>query len=133
VSVDAQSERAAPARLPDATLRGDATGEGDALPVLAEGPMVSEAGPWGLSPVSSPAFVPAVQAAAAAAGGFLAGAAVIGLFNRRHRRAARLVRRPRPRRASRVARARGTAKSGELVQVVGSRSLLVDVHLLAQR
>src|SRR2546423_281438 len=64
-----------------------------ALPVLAEGPVVSEARPatGGLSRTSSPALVPAVQAAAAAAGGFLAGAAVIGLV--RHRRTARLVRR----------------------------------------
>ena len=105
-----------------------------ALPVLAEGPVVGEVRParGGLSRASSPAFAPAVQAAAAAAGGFLAGAAVIGLVNRRQRRA-RLVRRTRPGRPSRMARGRGPARGGELVQIVGSRSLLVDVHLLAER
>jgi hypothetical protein len=83
-----------------------------------------------------------VQAATAALGGFLAGVAVVGLLSRRqgkHRRGA-LARRALPRRAlprgirvrrrrpERQGGARGVA--GELVQVVASRSLLVDVHLL---
>lgn len=70
---------------------------------------------------------PAVQAAAVAAGGFVAGAAVVGLARRRQ--------------AGAVARGRGVSRSGrgrrrvgqgagELLQIVGSRSLLVDVHLL---
>ena len=109
----------------------------DALPALAEGPVVSAVRPLagGLSSASSAALVPAVQAAAAAAGGFLAGAAVIRLVNRRHRRAARLVRRPRAARPAslfRGALGRST-RNAELVQIVGSRSLLVDVHLLAER
>jgi hypothetical protein len=109
----------------------------DALSVLADGPAVSAVRPLAGVPssTSSAVLYPAVQAAAAAAGGFLAGAALIRLVNRRHRRAARLVRRPRavgPARASRGARGRA-ARSGELVQIVGSRSLLVDVHLLAER
>ena len=74
------------------------------------------------------AATPAVQAAAAAAGGFVAGAAVFGLVQRRHRRAAALARAQRGRRLSR----RGDPGGGvtELVQIVGTRSLLVDVHLL---
>jgi hypothetical protein len=138
VSFRAQPERIAGAPdVADITPRGEAAYDGDALPVLAEGPVVSAARPVGgeLSSASSAALVPAVQAAAAAAGGFLAGAAVIRLVNRRHRRAAGLVRRPRPGRPARSARGvRGrSARSGELVQIVGSRSLLVDVHLLAER
>ena len=70
---------------------------------------------------------PTVQAAAF---GFLAGAAVLGLVHRRQRRAIALARRaPRRRLGRRARRARG--KDGiELLQIVGSRSLLVDVHLL---
>jgi hypothetical protein len=68
------------------------------------------------------AVLPAVQAAAVAAGGFVAGAAVVGLVHRRQRR------------SGAIAKARrGTVRGGraaELVQVVGSRSFLVDVHLL---
>lgn len=103
----------------------------DALPVLAQeacvvgDPFVGE-----LS--RSPVAIPAVQAAAVAAGGFVAGAAVVGLVTRRQRRAAALAG---GRRASRrLGRARKAASSGgELVQIVGSRSLLVDVHLLGGR
>jgi hypothetical protein len=140
VSALAQPERASGPASPPGTASGTTLATagpghgGDALPVLAEGPVVSEVRSFdsfgGLSRASSPAFVPAMQAAAAAAGGFLAGAAVIGLVNRRHRRADRLVRRPR---AGRAARGRGAARGGELVQIVGIRSLLVDVHLLAER
>jgi len=75
-----------------------------------------------------------LQAAAAAAGGFLAGAAVAGIVHRRHARVAparprRLVRRARLTQAG----GRSPARTGELVQIVGSRSLLVDVHLLGER
>jgi hypothetical protein len=72
------------------------------------------------------AIVPTVQAAAVAATGFVAGAAAAGLVRRRrHRR--ELVRAGSSRR--RVVAGRGRS-GGELVQIVGSRSLLVDVHLL---
>jgi hypothetical protein len=54
--------------------------------------------------------VPAARAVAVAAGGFVAGAAVVGLTRRRHAVARRGRRR---------------------LQVLGSRSFLVDVHLLA--
>ncbi len=74
--------------------------------------------------------LPAVQAAAAAAGGFMAGAAVVGLVHRRHSRSRALGRR---RASGALGRRRGTAKGagpGERLQIVGSRSLLLDIHLL---
>jgi hypothetical protein len=82
------------------------------------------------------AVVPAVQAAAVAATGFVAGAALVGLAHRRqHRR--ELMRFGSARRLGRRTgggRGRGSAKGGaELVKIVGSRSLLVDVHLLGGR
>ena len=74
--------------------------------------------------------LPAVQAAAAAAGGFVAGAAVVGLVGRRHRRA--LARGASGRALSRRGRAKAARNAGvaERLQIVGSRSLLLDVHLL---
>jgi hypothetical protein len=74
--------------------------------------------------------IPAVQAAAVAAGGFVAGAAVVGLVNRRQRRAPAVGKGHRAGRSIGSGAGRGVAKAGELVQIVGSRSLLVDVHLL---
>jgi hypothetical protein len=102
---------------------------GDALPVLAQEATV--VGDPFVGELSRPAgSLPVVQAAAVAAGGFVAGAAVVGLVTRRQRRAAALAARP-PRR--RLGRRRKSAPSdGELVQIVGSRSLLVDVHLLGR-
>ncbi len=103
---------------------------GDALPVLAQEATV--VGDPFVGELSRPAgSLPVVQAAAVAAGGFVAGAAVVGLVTRRRRRAAALAARP-PRR--RLGRRRKPAQSDrELVQIVGSRSLLVDVHLLGGR
>ena len=79
--------------------------------------------------------VPAVQAAAVAATGFVAGAALVGLAHRRaHRR--ELVRVGSARRLGRRTgrdRGRSSKGGGELVKIVGSRSLLVDVHLLGGR
>jgi hypothetical protein len=81
--------------------------------------------------------IPAVQAAAVAAGGFVAGAAVVGLVHRRQRRSpalakgrsgVRSVKKARP--AGALDARRGGARAVELVQIVGRRSLLVDVHLL---
>jgi hypothetical protein len=108
----------------------------DALPVLADGGTLIQArrvaaalGDRGSSAIT----IPAVQAAAVAAGGFVAGAAVVGLVHRRQRRSAAL---PKGRRSSSADLARGgrrsrrSGRAGELVQIVGSRSLLVDVHLL---
>jgi len=73
--------------------------------------------------------IPAVQAAAVAAGGFVAGAAVVGLVHRRQQRSRALAGRRRMARANRR-RSRGAGRASDLVQIVGSRSFLVDVHLL---
>jgi hypothetical protein len=80
----------------------------DGLPVLAEIRTIERA---------SPASLPAVQAAAAAATGFVAGAATLALVRRR---AARKLARSRsvPRRAV------------DMLPIVGSRTFLVDVHLI---
>ena len=74
--------------------------------------------------------IPAVQAAAVAAGGFVAGAAVVGLVHRRQQRSTALGKGKRVGRNVGRGGSRGAAKAVELVQIVGSRSLLVDVHLL---
>jgi hypothetical protein len=117
-------------------LGGERDG-GDALPVLAEEARVVRA--QAVSGEVLPAreaqtMIPAVQAAAVAAGGFVAGAAVIGFVTRRQRRAPALSKgRNAGRRVAR-GRRRGTqSAASELVQIVGSRSLLVDVHLLGGR
>jgi hypothetical protein len=77
-------------------------------------------------PASTRGMVPAVQAAAVAAGGFVAGAAVVGLVSRRHSRAA-LAAGSSPRR--RLLR-RSSQDRVQALQIVSTRSLLVDIHLL---
>ena len=67
---------------------------------------------------SPAATLPAVQAAAAAATGFVAGAATLALV-RRHT-------------ARRQARTRRTARAVDALPIIGSRSFLVDVHLIAK-
>lgn len=106
----------------------------DALPVLHDATGVAAAGSSpgsGLGErLGAGAMLPAVQAAAVAAGGFVAGAAVVGLVHRRGRRSAALAG---GRKAGRAVSRRGgprTSPAGQLVQIVGSRSLLLDVHLL---
>lgn len=82
----------------------------DAVPVLARVRAVE---------VSAPATLPAVQAAAVAATGFVAGAATLALVKRRQ--------------ARRLARARPAVRRGlDALPIVGSRSFLVDVHLIAK-
>jgi hypothetical protein len=104
----------------------------DAVPVLVGEPSIVRAGSSGGSAELErrAAMMPAVQAAAVAAGGFVAGAAVVGLVHRRHRRA--LMGAKGARGAGKLMRggSRRAGRAGELVQIVGSRSLLVDVHLL---
>lgn len=91
----------------------------DGVPVLADEPSSRE--------IVRRAPAPIVQTAAVAAGGFVAGAAVLGLAHRRKARRTALAA-ARPRR--RIARAGRGAKRAQLVEIVASRSLLVDVHLL---
>jgi hypothetical protein len=101
-----------------------------ALPVLAGTVRVMPArAPASGLPGERRPVIPTVQAAVVAAGGFVAGAAVVGFVHRRRRREAALVKGRRARRrAAHGSRAAG--KTAELVQIVSSRSLLVDVHLL---
>ena len=100
------------------------------LPVpVEEGELVSAEPAGAALETSRRTTLPAVQAAAAAAGGFVAGAAVVGLVGRRHRRA--LARGGAGRALSRRGRAAArNAGVAERLQIVGSRSLLLDVHLL---
>ena len=79
----------------------------DGLPVLAEVRAIER---------GTPASLPAVQAAAAAATGFVAGAATIALVKRRA--AKKVARRAVPRRAA------------DMLPIVASRTFLVDVHLI---
>lgn len=83
----------------------------DGVPVLAEVRTIEP---------HSPASLPAVQAAAAAATGFVAGAATIALV-RRHS-------------ARKLARGRGRQprRAIDALPIIGSRSFLVDVHLIAK-
>jgi hypothetical protein len=102
----------------------------DALPaVLDQTRIISGRPAPAVLPERAPGLViPAVQAAAVAAGGFVVGAAVVGLAHRRQRHSAALGKG----RGGRSLGGRG-AKGNELLQIVGSRSLLVDVHLLGGR
>jgi hypothetical protein len=92
----------------------------DAVPVLAPEP----------ERALIRSLAPATQAVVVAAGGFVAGAAVVGLASRRRGRGSKALARARKggRGVGRGSRKGGRA--GELVQIVGTRSLLVDVHLL---
>ena len=81
----------------------------DGVPVLAEVRAIEPA---------SGAALPAVQAAAAAATGFVAGAATLALV-RRHT-------------ARKQARTRRVSRAVDALPIVGSRSFLVDVHLIAK-
>lgn len=84
--------------------------EVDALPVLAEAPVVA-------APARPGGTVVARQAATVAATSFVAGAVTVAAVK-----------------AAGVHRARKRArKRGQLVNVVASRSFLVDVHLLGSR
>jgi hypothetical protein len=123
--------------LRDQEPEGD-TEEIDAIPVLAgEGPTLVSEAPLPVLPRSAVSHslvslrsAPAVQAAAVAAGGFVAGAAMVGLARRRRGGLDRGGRRVSTA-TGRGRRGKGRRQgSSELLQIVGSRSLLVDVHLL---
>jgi hypothetical protein len=83
----------------------------DGLPVVAELRTIERA---------SPASLPAVQVAAVAATGFVAGAATVALVRRR---AARKM--------ARSSRG-GARRAADLLPIAASRSFLVDVHVLAK-
>jgi hypothetical protein len=83
----------------------------EGLPVLADVRPIERA---------QAAALPAVQAAAAAATGFVAGAATVALVRRRSARKLARAQRAAPRRPI------------DMLPVVGSRTFLVDVHLLAK-
>ncbi|MDQ6835383.1 MAG: hypothetical protein M3016_04275 [Actinomycetota bacterium] len=101
---------AAPAGDVDRSPVSDVEEVVDGLPVLAE---VRTLQP------SSSAALPAVQTAAAAATGFVAGAATLAIVRRLS--------------ARRVARARLVQRRGPGgLPVLASRSFLVDVHLIAK-
>src|SRR5437588_6449830 len=107
----AQGETAADAEDETAALEAEIEEETvDGLPVLAD-----------VRPIErvNPVALPAVQAAAAAATGFLAGAATIAL-----------VRRHSARKVVRKARS-GPRRAVDMLPIVGSRTFLVDVHLIA--
>ena len=106
---------------------GSRPGAAEALPVPAPRARVLPPAGAGAELASERrAAIPAVQAAAVAAGSFVAGAAVVGLVHRRQRRSRALSK---PRRG-RSGLSHGGGRSAELVQIVSSRSLLLDVHLL---
>jgi hypothetical protein len=100
----------------------------DGLPVLADEPSGE-----GMFPAPAPRTAigplngPAQTAVAAAAGGFVAGAAVLGLVHRRKSKRLALAGASSSRR---IGRGRKRSKSAGELAIVGSRSLLVDVHLL---
>ena len=81
----------------------------DGFPVLAEVRTIER---------PSPASLPAVQAAAAAATGFVAGAATVALVRRRAARKMARSGRNGPRRVA------------DLLPITASRSFLVDVHVI---
>jgi hypothetical protein len=81
-----------------------------------EGVVVAEV--RSLQPV--PTTSPAVQAAAAAATGFVAGAATLALLHRHSARKLARAQRSVPRRAV------------DMLPIVGTRTFLVDVHLIAK-
>jgi hypothetical protein len=83
----------------------------DGLPVLAE-----------VRPIEriSPAGLPAVQAAAAAATGFVAGAATLALVKRHSARKLARVQRSAPRRPV------------DMLPILSSRTFLVDVHVIGK-
>jgi hypothetical protein len=109
----------------------EAAGDGDALPIVARDVRIvaREGGREPVAPQPRLASRPAVQAAAVAAGGFVAGAAVLGLVQRRNRAAATLARGSRRRALSRRTGAAPPA-AAQTLQVMSSRAFLVDVHVL---
>ncbi|HEX4838362.1 MAG TPA: hypothetical protein VFV03_07565 [Solirubrobacteraceae bacterium] len=100
----------------------------DGLPVLPGEPSGVSVFPASPSHSLAVPLAGPVQVAAAAAGGFVAGAALLGLVHRRHSKRAALASPRLPRRL--LSPGKRSKSAGEIVEVVATRSLLVDVHLL---
>jgi len=101
-------------------------GDSEALPVVARDVRIVERQTRAVAPRARVVSSSAVQAAAAAAGGFVAGAAVLSLVQRRSKAGHALARG-----ARRRALGAAAAPAAETLQVVSSRTFLVDVHRLA--
>lgn len=110
----------------------EATDPAEAYALVRTTPLAPASDAHGQPPGALLGAVPTVRAAAAAAGGFALGAVLVGLFQRRRRSALVLGRRRGLARRGRGARGRA-GKGAELLEIVASRSLLVDVHLLGGR
>jgi len=108
------------------------------LDELAEEVRITRLGPVPGSlpgPPARRAALPARTAAAVAAGGFVAGAAALGMAGRRQRRSKALAKGPRragllERSLRRGAAGRRGAAPAERLQIIETRKLLIDVHLL---
>jgi len=99
----------------DADVVEDLEGRADPEETVEGMPVLSE-----VRTVVTPssAMLPAVQAAAVAATGFVAGAATLALVKRHG--------------ARKLARTRQSRRALDALPIVGSRSFLVDVHLIAR-
>ena len=108
------------------------------LDELAEEVRITRLGP---APGALPAprvprsALPARAAAAMAAGSFMAGAAAVGIAGRRRHRSRAIAKGPRragllERSLRRGAAARRAAAPAERLQIIETRKLLIDVHLL---
>ena len=84
----------------------------DGLPVLAEVRTIERAAPGSL---------PAVQVAAVAATGFVAGAATVALARRRTAK-----------KLARNGRGGGSRRAVDMLPIAATRSFLVDVHVIAK-
>jgi hypothetical protein len=93
------------------SIEPDIPNEGDDFEIVDGLPVPAEPAP--VPAAFRTASVPAVQAAALAATGFVAGAATVAVVSRRRGRPARRRR-----------------KKGAIGEIVGSNSFLVDVHLV---
>jgi hypothetical protein len=100
----------------------------DGVPVLPGEPSGVSASPALASRALVGPLAGPVHTVAVAAGGFVAGAAVLGLARRRH---AKRMAISGAREARRLGRPLKRSKAvGEIVEIVSTRSLLVDIHLL---
>ena len=99
--------------MSEETAAGEEIVESDALPVVADVRVIEPERPAG-------ALAPAAQAAAVAGASFVAGVAAVAAIKHARNRPA----------ISRRNRRRAAKRGDQLVEVVSTRSFLVDVHLL---